>query len=73
MKRSILDGKTFLIGYHSQKWRMTGVLEKPIPCNASTAWLGIGYYFWTELEFARYWGEDKKKIVQVITTFTELC
>ncbi len=36
------------------------VLEKPILCNASNAWLGIGYYFWTEVEFAHYWGRDSK-------------
>jgi hypothetical protein len=24
------------------------------------AWLGHGYYFWAEIEFAQYWGEDFK-------------
>lgn len=61
MERSTLNGKTFLVGYHTQEWRTSGVLEKPIRCVASNAWLGIGYYFWTELEFAHYWGEDYKK------------
>lgn len=60
MERKNLNSKTFLVGYHTQEWRVAGVLERPIPCNASNAWLGIGYYFWTEIEFAHYWGQDFK-------------
>lgn len=35
-------------------------LSEPMKCKADRAWLGIGYYFWAELEFAQYWGEDSK-------------
>ncbi len=60
MERVTQNGKTFLVGYHTQEWRASMVLEQPIPCTASNAWLGIGYYFWTDLEFAHYWGKDCK-------------
>ena len=36
------------------------VLDEPILCKKN-AWLGIGYYFWIDEEFAHYWGEDFKK------------
>jgi len=61
MQRVTLKDKAFLVGYHTQEWRETKVLEKPISCDASNAWLGIGYYFWSEIEFAHYWGQDFKK------------
>lgn len=61
MERVISKGKTCIVGYHTQECRYTRLLEKPIICLAKTAWLGIGYYFWTELEFAANWGEDFKK------------
>lgn len=49
-------------GYHTQEFRSDEEeLEKPIMCNAKNAWLGTGYYFWLDLEYARYWGEDFKK------------
>lgn len=49
-------------GYHTQEFRPDEqVLEEPIICNAKNAWLGIGYYFWLDLEYAHYWGEDFKK------------
>ncbi len=35
-------------------------LNAPIKCKGKNAWLGIGYYFWTEEEFAHYWGQDFK-------------
>lgn len=60
MKRIEKQGKKHLIGYHTQEYRGT-TLENPISCQAANAWLGIGYYFWTEMEFAQYWGEDFKK------------
>lgn len=61
MERVIISGKEYLIGYHSQENRSKcEPLEKPIKCVGSNAWLGIGYYFWTEEEFAHYWGEDFK-------------
>ena len=60
MERIVLDGRNFIIGYHTQEFRHDGILTKPILCNIDNAWLGIGYYFWTDIEFARYWGEDFK-------------
>lgn len=49
------------IGYHTQDFRPgEEPLDSPIICNAKNAWLGIGYYFWLELEYAHYWGEDFK-------------
>lgn len=33
----------------------------PAICTSRFAWLGIGYYFWAELIYAEYWGQDKKK------------
>ena len=61
MERVEYKGKPYLVGYHSQEYRVTGTLEEPLKCKAKYAWLGIGYYFWTEIEFAKYWGEDAKK------------
>jgi hypothetical protein len=49
-----------IIGYHTQEFRVEGVLDEPIECISKDAWLGRGYYFWVELEFAKYWGEDFK-------------
>ena len=60
MERETIDGKPFLVGYHTQECR-TEPLANPICCRVKNAWLGIGYYFWTELEFAHYWGQDFKK------------
>jgi len=53
------DGK-MILGYHTQEERPVK-LDKPIICDDDLAWLGEGYYFWVEEEFARIWGEDKKK------------
>jgi hypothetical protein len=61
VEREVYKGQSCLIGYHTQEYRTTGTLEAPLKCKAKYAWLGIGYYFWTELEFAKYWGEDAKK------------
>ena len=62
MERSIVTGKNYTIGYHTQEYRSNAQpLEEPIKCKGRTAWLGIGYYFWTEIEFAHYWGQDFKK------------
>ena len=46
-------------GYHTQECRWTQ-LERPLKCTDRKAWLGFGYYFWLELVYARYWGEDFK-------------
>ena len=60
LERITLNNKSFIIGYHTQEFRPDSVLKKPILCDIENAWLGIGYYFWTDIEFARYWGEDFK-------------
>ncbi len=61
MERVSIEQIEYLIGYHTQEFRPASQpLEKPIKCVGSNAWLGIGYYFWTEEDFAHYWGEDFK-------------
>lgn len=61
LDRITIEEKTYLKGYHTQEYRSTApLLEKPILC-IKNAWLGPGYYFWAEIEFAKYWGEDYKK------------
>ncbi len=50
------------IGYHTQEFRFDEQpLDSPIKCLAKNAWLGVGYYFWKDIEFAHFWGEDYKK------------
>ncbi len=61
MERVLIEDKLYLIGYHTQEFRGDTLLSHPLKCTVGNAWLGIGYYFWTELEFAKYWGEDSKK------------
>lgn len=61
MERIKFDSKELIVGFHAQEYRYNAILKSPIQCNVDTAWLGIGYYFWTDLEFAKYWGEDFKK------------
>lgn len=39
---------------------MDDLLTQPIVCKRKEAWLGLGYYFWVDEEFAKYWGEDSK-------------
>lgn len=60
MERVLRDNKKYVVGYHTQEWRST-MLDQPIICTAKDAWLGKGYYFWTKVEFAHYWGEDFKQ------------
>ena len=61
MNRKDLNSKKMIIGYHAQEHRGISFLAKPIQCLAKNAWLGVGYYFWVEELYARYWGEDFKK------------
>lgn len=62
MERENYNGEFYLIGYHTQEFRASSPpLENPVICEGSNAWLGVGYYFWTEEEFAHYWGQDSKK------------
>lgn len=61
MKRPYENRREYIIGYHTQEHRKNSeFLKEPIACENKNAWLGKGYYFWTELEFAIYWGEDSK-------------
>ena len=60
MEREIFESKEFIVGYHTQEYRPNQPLLSPILCSELNAWLGNGYYFWVEEEFAKYWGEDFK-------------
>ena len=60
MERIQIDDKKFIVGYHTQEHRLGNKLLKPLMCSELNSWLGNGYYFWVEEEFANYWGEDFK-------------
>jgi len=61
LERNTIDEKTYIVGYHTQEFRPDcEPLSEPVKCLKKNAWIGIGYYFWTELDFAKYWGEDSK-------------
>jgi len=60
LERRTVNNKEYLVGYHTQEFRQQPVLDEPILCDLRNAWLGSGYYFWTDVEFAKYWGEDFK-------------
>jgi len=60
LERKTVNNKEYLAGYHTQEFRVEGELDHPIRCDYKNAWLGSGYYFWTDIEFAQYWGEDFK-------------
>ena len=63
IERKKINNKDYLTGYHTQEFRSNcEPLEIPILCKGKNAWLGVGYYFWTELEYAHYWGKDFKLI-----------
>ena len=55
----LIGDRTTVTGYHSQEYR-SAELTQPIKCFDKKAWLGVGYYFWIEVIYAHYWGEDKK-------------
>ena len=55
----LIGNKTSVKGYHTQEYRST-ILEHPLKCVNKKAWLGFGYYFWLEEEYAHYWGQDAK-------------
>ena len=55
----LIGSKKTVTGYHSQEYRPSE-LTKPIKCFAKDAWLGVGFYFWVEVMYAHYWGQDKK-------------
>ena len=53
--------KKYIDAYHTQEHRFRDpALTEPCKCKSVNAWLGVGYYFWIELEFAHYWGADFK-------------
>lgn len=61
IERKIKKDKTYIVGYHTQEFRcMEQPLGEPCICNHHTAWLGVGFYFWVDEEFAHFWGEDFK-------------
>ena len=46
--------------FHTQESRLLR-LKKPLLCERKDAWLGIGYYFWNDIEDAIRWGNNSKK------------
>lgn len=61
IQRVIKGENSYIVGYHTQEFRsMDDPLTGPIKCTTNEAWLGFGYYFWTHIEFAHYWGQDSK-------------
>ncbi len=61
MRRLTYEGREYLFGYHTQENRpQDEPLASPIKCRTNDAWLGVGYYFWTEETMAHYWGADRK-------------
>ncbi|MBQ9253213.1 MAG: hypothetical protein IJ180_00395 [Bacteroidales bacterium] len=48
-----------IIGYHTANSEK-GRLYKPLYCHDNKAWLGPGYYFWQDLDFAKRWASVKK-------------
>ena len=59
--RKLTKDKKIITGYHAQDYRVDDELSLPIESNPKNAWLGVGFYFWVEEEFAHYWGQDFKK------------
>jgi hypothetical protein len=45
--------------YHTQEHR-NSVLSFPVLAEGNEQWLGDGYYFWQDYEFAKWWGVCKK-------------
>lgn len=48
-----------ITSYHTQR-KTKQKLTKPLKCVRNDAWLGEGYYFWEDYEFAVNWGVDSK-------------
>lgn len=47
--------------YHTQKRKEKDkVLYAPMPGEGQDQWLGDGFYFWQDYEFAAWWGRSKK-------------
>lgn len=47
------------IGYHTANSEL-GKLYKPLYCSDNSAWLGTGYYFWQDIDFAERWVSVKR-------------
>lgn len=61
MQFKTVKGTKYLIGYHTQEFRaLSESLSAPIRCKGKNAWLGVGYYFWTDESYAHFWGLDFK-------------
>lgn len=45
--------------FHTQE-HLFPILKMPIKGTGNDMWLGDGFYFWQDLEFAHIWGIDKK-------------
>jgi len=45
--------------FHTQEYREPQ-LKFPVLAEGNEQWLGDGYYFWQDYEFAKWWGETKK-------------
>lgn len=60
LERKRINNKEYVVGFHTQEFR-NKIISEPILCDIENAWLGSGYYFWVDLEFAKFWGEDFKK------------
>lgn len=61
IERKLIGGDPYIKGYHTQEFRhWSDALTEPIPCTKNNAWLGIGAYFWLDIEFAHLWGVDSK-------------
>jgi preprotein translocase subunit Sss1 len=49
-----------LEGYHTQGRRNNSLMNFPGLATGNEQWLGDGYYFWQDYEFAEWWGRIKK-------------
>ena len=45
--------------FHTQEERSVS-LELPVEAKGHEQWMGDGYYFWQDYEFAQWWGNLKK-------------
>jgi hypothetical protein len=59
MHRNSVGSEFYLQVYHTQESRVKRIAG-PIICTRDNAWLGVGYYFWIDEEFAHNWGISSK-------------
>jgi hypothetical protein len=59
------------VAYHTQEERGK-TLTEPLLCTKDNAWLGEGYYYWTDAEFAIIWGRDNKKRTGTFVIYSSL-